>query len=107
MWYIFPQIYGLGFSETSKRFAIKSIAEAVAFLDHPILGPRLRLCTDIVLGLVEQSPVAIFGSVDALKFRSSMTLFEASSPTEQCFRVAIERYYYGQRDSATLALITP
>jgi uncharacterized protein (DUF1810 family) len=105
MWFIFPQIYGLGFSETSKLYAIKSLAEAKAYLDHPILGSRLRHCTDIVIGLCESDPISIFGSVDSLKFRSSMTLFDAASPTEERFGSAIDRYYSAQHDAGTLSLL--
>src|SRR4029079_13489078 len=85
MWYIFPQIDGLAFSSTSKHYAIKSIEEARAYLDHPVLGPRLLECTEAAVSAMSQSATEIFGSPDDLKLRSSATLFAAVSPPESVF----------------------
>ena len=81
MWYIFPQVDGLAFSATSKRYAIKSVAEAKAYLDHPVLGPRLLACAEAVLGVEGRSATEIFGSPDDLKLRSCATLFACVSPS--------------------------
>jgi len=102
MWYIFPQIAGLGRSEMSRRYAIASREEAGAYLSHPVLGPRLRDCTDLVNALDERSANDVFGSPDGLKFRSSMTLFEAVANVPEPFETALEKYYDGDRDQKTL-----
>ena len=81
MWFVFPQIAGLGQSPTSRQFAISSAAEAVAYLEHPVLGPRLRECSRILTGLKGRSADQIFGSIDAMKLRSSMTLFHRAHPS--------------------------
>lgn len=93
MWYIFPQIEGLGSSQMAQRYAISSRAEAKAYLDHPILGPRLRECTGLVNRIQGRSASDIFGSRDDLKFRSSMTLFAAVPADPSPFRMALEEYF--------------
>lgn len=102
MWYVFPQIVGLGRSEMSHRYAITSREEAEAYLSHSILGPQLRECTDLVNALDGRSANDVFGSPDDLKFRSSMTLFEAVSDDPESFETALEKYYDGDRDQKTL-----
>ena len=102
MWFIFPQIAGLGFSATARFFALTGGAEARAYLDHALLGPRLRECTEAVLAHRGRSPDAIFGRIDAVKFRSSMTLFEAVSASPSPFGEALDAFYGGERDAATL-----
>lgn len=93
MWYVFPQVAGLGKSSTSKRYAIKSREEAIAYLAHEILGPRLRECTEIVNAVDDRSAYEIFGSPDNKKFRSSMTLFDTVADNPEPFRTALEKYY--------------
>jgi uncharacterized protein (DUF1810 family) len=104
MWFVFPQIAGLGWSPTARRYAIASLEEARAYLDHPVLGPRLRDCA---AALVEREgaddPEAILGSIDALKLRSSMTLFARAAPEEPVFADVLARYYGGSADPATAA----
>ncbi len=105
MWFIFPQIDGLGFSSTAKFYAIKSREEAKAYLDHPVLGARLQECTEAVLANQDRSISEIFGYPDDLKFKSSMTLFEAVAGPGSVFEQAIEQCLGGQRDSRTLDLL--
>lgn len=105
MWYIFPQIAGLGFSSTSQHFAIRSGAEAEAYLAHPVLGPRLLQCTNAMLSHQGMSAHAILGSPDDMKFKSSMTLFEAASEKGSPFERALQQFYNGERDARTLALL--
>lgn len=105
MWFIFPQFEGLGFSSTSRRYSIKSIAEAEAYLDHPVLGKRLIACAEAVLGVAGRSAFAIFGSPDDMKLKSSATLFESVSPPDSVFSRLIDKYYNGERDEKTLELI--
>jgi uncharacterized protein (DUF1810 family) len=93
IWYIFPQVAGLGKSRKSQRYAIGSREEAKAYLEHPQLGPRLRECTEIVNGIEDRSAHDIFGSPDHLKFRSSMTLFDTVADDTTPFRTALEQYY--------------
>jgi uncharacterized protein (DUF1810 family) len=102
MWYVFPQIEGLGHSPTSEKFAIKSKVEALAYLAHPVLGPRLTECTKIVNALQASSAHQIFGSPDDMKFRSSMTLFHAVSPGTGVFKEALGKYFGGNVDPRTL-----
>ena len=104
MWFIFPQIAGLGFSSMAERFAIASPEEAVAYLAHEVLGQRLRECTRLVLDVVNKTAHDIFGSPDDLKFRSSMTLFGAVSD-DPVFGEAIARYYASDKDQATLGML--
>ncbi len=105
MWYIFPQIEGLGFSSTAKYYAIKSIAEAKAYLDHPILGPRLRECAEAAVGVEGGSAAEIFGSPDDMKLRSCATLFACVSPPGSVFDRLLAKYYRGERDGRTLQLL--
>lgn len=103
MWFIFPQIAGLGFSAVAQRYAIASLAEASAYLAHPVLGERLRECTRLVLAAQERSINAIFGSPDDMKFHSCMTLFAQAAPDESLFKDALKKYFDGAPDTATLA----
>jgi uncharacterized protein (DUF1810 family) len=103
MWFVFPQIAGLGFSPMAQRYAIASLEEAKAYLAHPVLGPRLRVCTEAVLSVQGRSAHTIFGSPDDLKFHSSMTLFRQTAPGEALFTAALAKYFGGQDDAATLA----
>ncbi len=105
MWYIFPQIDGLAFSSTSKYYSIKSVEEARAYLDHPILGPRLLACAEAVLGVEGRSAREIFGSPDDLKLRSCATLFASVMPPGSAFDRLLEKYYRGERDAKTLQLL--
>lgn len=105
MWYIFPQLDGLGFSSTSKYYAIKSIAEARAYLAHPLLGPRLQQCAEAVLRIEGRAATAIFGSPDDLKLRSCATLFALASPPGSVFDRLLAKYYRGARDTKTLQLL--
>ncbi|WP_439375178.1 DUF1810 domain-containing protein [Bradyrhizobium sp. DASA03120] len=104
MWFVFPQVAGLGFSAMSQRYAIGSRAEAVAYLAHPVLGPRLIECTRLVLAVEGRTINAILGAPDDAKFRSSMTLFNAVSD-EPVFDQALARYFAGERDGATLEIL--
>jgi uncharacterized protein (DUF1810 family) len=105
MWYIFPQLDGLAFSSTSKYYAIKSIDEAKAYLEHPILGPRLLECAEAVVGVEGRSAREIFGSPDDLKLKSCATLFACVSPPGSVFDRLMEKYYRGERDQKTLQLL--
>ena len=102
MWFIFPQIIRLGFSEMSIRYAIRSGAEARAYLAHPLLGVRLKDCTQAMLQVEGRSAREILGSPDDMKFRSSMTLFAEAVPDEDMFSIALARYFEGKRDPLTL-----
>jgi len=104
MWFIFPQLAGLGFSAMAQRYAISSPEEAAAYLTHDILGPRLVECTRLVLAVPDKTILAILGSPDDLKFRSSMTLFSAVSD-DPLFDQALAKYYAGEKDQATLDLL--
>jgi uncharacterized protein (DUF1810 family) len=101
MWFVFPQIAGLGRSATAREFAIASLDEARAYLAHPVLGPRLRECAGIVAGLSGRSAEAVFGPIDALKLRSSMTLFARAAPDEPVFAQVLDRYFGGVADEQT------
>ena len=103
MWFIFPQISGLGHSSTAQTFAVSSLAEAAAYLAHPILGPRLRECAGLVAGIKGRSVDEIFDGPDDLKFHSSMTLFARAAPREPIFAACLEKYFGGQLDPRTLA----
>lgn len=105
MWYIFPQIDGLGHSSTSKHYAIKSQAEARAYLQHPLLGSRLVECAEIVSQITGRSALAIFGTPDDMKLRSSMTLFAAVPESDPVFAQVLEKYFAGQPDRRTLDLL--
>jgi|SRR5262245_61494350 len=102
MWFVFPQIAGLGHSPMAQRYAISSLDEAKAYLEHPILGPRLRECTRLVLAVQGRSAYEILGSPDDMKFRSCMTLFAHAAPDDPLFREALQKYFRGQEDPLTL-----
>jgi uncharacterized protein (DUF1810 family) len=102
MWFVFPQIEGLGRSPTAQRYAIASLAEARAYLEHPLLGARLRECAAALLAVEGRSAAEILGGVDALKLRSSMTLFSRADPAEPLFGAVLERFYESE-DAATVA----
>lgn len=101
MWFVFPQVAGLGMSEMSRRYAIGSLDEARAYLEHPILGPRLRECAALVRDAQPERAEQIFGSIDTQKLRSSMTLFQRAAPAEAVFQAVLDRYFGGQPDPAT------
>ena len=103
MWFIFPQIAGLGRSQMAHRYAIANDDEAADYLAHPVLGPRLRECAGIVLGLKGATASDIFGAPDDMKFRSSMTLFADTAPDEAVFQACIDKYFDGEPDEETLA----
>jgi uncharacterized protein (DUF1810 family) len=102
MWYVFPQVAGLGSSPMARTYAIGSLAEARAYLAHPVLGPRLRDCVAATLAVEGRTAHEIFGSPDDLKFRSSLTLFAEAAPEEGAFRQALDKYFAGQPDPRTL-----
>ncbi len=106
MWYVFPQFDGLGFSPTSRRYAIKSIAEAHAYLRHPILGPRLLASAEAALAVEGKAASEVFGSPDDMKLRSCATLFASVSPAGSVFHRLLDRYFGGTPDEATLRLIS-
>ena len=105
MWYIFPQIAGLGFSYTSKLYAINDRSEAESYLKHPILGKRLIEISEVLLGIEGKTANQIFGSPDDIKLKSSMTLFGAVENTNPVFQKVLDKYYDGARDEKTLQLI--
>jgi uncharacterized protein (DUF1810 family) len=102
MWFVFPQIAGLGRSATAQRYAISSLAEARAYLADPVLGPRLTELTGVVNQAAGRSAASIFGTPDDMKFHSSMTLFHLAGPDEPTFRLALARYFNGALDQNTL-----
>jgi uncharacterized protein (DUF1810 family) len=105
MWFVFPQIAGLGHSPMARTYAITSLAEANAYLDHPVLGPRLLECARALLTAADGSAEEILGEVDAVKLRSSMTLFAHAAPNEPLFREVLERFYDGEEDPATRQIL--
>ncbi|HWD65749.1 MAG TPA: DUF1810 domain-containing protein [Solirubrobacteraceae bacterium] len=104
MWFVFPQIAGLGRSEMARRYAIRSLEEARAYLAHPVLGPRLLESAAALLAVEERSAEEILGGIDAVKLRSSMTLFERADPDQAVFGQVLDGYF-GARDDATLSLL--
>ena len=106
MWFIFPQVSGLGHSVTSQTFAVSSLAEAAAYLAHPTLGQRLRECAALVASIERRSIEEIFGHPDDLKFHSSMTLFARAAPGEPIFAACLQKYFGGQPDPRTLARLS-
>lgn len=105
MWYIFPQIAGLGFSSTSRFYAIKDLAEAEAYLHHPVLGSRLLEISEALLEIEDKTAHQIFGSPDDLKLKSSMTLFAALNETNHVFQKVLDKYFDGANDERTLQII--
>src|SRR3954471_11057545 len=105
MWFVFPQVAGLGRSPTAQHFALAGLEEAKAYVEHPVLGPRLRECARILTELPNRDPVAVLGSVDAQKLRSSMTLFARAAPDEPVFEAVLEQYFDGVLDEGTLSRI--
>ena len=102
MWFVFPQIAGLGSSPMAQRYAISSLDEARAYLEHPVLGPRLIECASIVAANDDATAVQIFGDIDAQKLRSSMTLFQRAEPDEPVFGRVLDRFFDGAADAETL-----
>ena len=105
MWFVFPQLKGLGRSAAAQHYGIASREEALAYWRHPVLGPRLKECTELVLAVPGRTVLQILGSPDDLKFRSSMTLFAQVAPGEPAFRQALDRCFGGQPDALTLRLL--
>jgi uncharacterized protein (DUF1810 family) len=105
VWFVFPQVAGLGRSPIAQRFAISSLPEAKAYLDHPVLGPRLVEAARALTGLVGRTASEVLGDVDAMKLRSSMTLFARAAPDEPVFQDVLDRYFAGNADAATLQRI--
>jgi uncharacterized protein (DUF1810 family) len=102
MWFVFPQVAGLGFSATAQRYSISSLEEARAYLRHPVLGPRLRECAAVVAASESGTAEAVFGGIDAMKLKSSMTLFQRADPSEPAFRAVLDRFFGGAADQETL-----
>jgi uncharacterized protein (DUF1810 family) len=107
MWFVFPQIAGLGESATSRRYAISSVEEARAYLRHPVLGPRLRECAAIVASSGTKTARELMGDIDAMKLRSSMTLFLRADPGDPVFQQVLDRYFDAHPDPATDRLVGP
>jgi uncharacterized protein (DUF1810 family) len=105
MWYIFPQVAGLGYSETSRYYAIRDVREAQAYLDHPVLGARLIEICEALLGLETSDPHAVFGSPDDMKLKSSMTLFAALPASNPVFQAVLDKFFSGSQDEKTLQLM--
>jgi uncharacterized protein (DUF1810 family) len=105
IWYVLPQLRGLGQSAMSMRYGLQSLAEARAYLAHPVLGPRLRECIRTLNTLPENDPVAVLGDIDALKLRSCLTVFAEASEQDSSFKEGLDKYFGGQPDAATLSLI--
>jgi len=103
MWFVFPQVEGLGLSAMSRRYAISGLAEARAYLQHPVLGARLVECATVLAATDGKSAAEILGAVDAMKLRSSMTLFAAAAPDQPAFGAVLTKYFGGSPDEATLA----
>jgi uncharacterized protein (DUF1810 family) len=102
MWFVFPQVAGLGSSFAARRFAISSLDEARAYLQHPVLGPRLRECAEAMLGNTDATARQILGDIDAMKLRSSMTLFQLAAPDDHVFARVIDRFFEGAPDAETI-----
>ena len=105
MWFIFPQVDGLGFSPTARRYAIRSLAEAEAYLDHPLLGSRLIECTGLVNAIEGKSVHEVFGFPDDMKFHSSLTLFSMLTPAHVVFETALNKFFGGTLDTRTVAIV--
>jgi uncharacterized protein (DUF1810 family) len=105
IWYILPQLRGLGTSQMSMRYGLQSLAEARAYLAHPVLGPRLRECVRTLNALPGNDAVAVLGGIDAVKLRSCLTVFAEASQDEALFREALDKYFHAQPDAASLSLL--
>jgi uncharacterized protein (DUF1810 family) len=105
MWFVFPQVAGLGSSPTARHYAISGLDEARAYLAHPVLGPRLRECAALAAAVAQGDATAVFGSPDDLKLRSSMTLFAHAAPDDPVFPAVLDRYFDGRPDPRTTALV--
>lgn len=105
MWFIFPQIQGLGLSETAKHYAIRDLDEAAAFMHHPVLGPRLIAISEVLLGLESADASYVFGSPDDLKLKSSMTLFAALPDAHPVFQSVLQKFFDGEKDRRTLTIL--
>lgn len=105
MWFIFPQLAGLGVSERAQLYALDSVHAAECYLQHPLLGARLRQCTQLVLDVPDLTALEIFGELDCMKFQSSMTLFSLASQPGDLFDRALQKFFAGQRDALTLRLL--
>ena len=105
MWFVFPQVAGLGRSATAQHYALSGLDEARAYLQHPLLGNRLRESATALLALPDTDPAAVLGPVDAVKLRSSMTLFARAAPEEETFQRVLDRYFGGSPDEATIRLL--
>jgi uncharacterized protein (DUF1810 family) len=105
MWFVFPQVAGLGRSPMSERYAIRSLEEARAYVAHPVLGARLRECARLVVAIPDRSAEEVFGPIDARKLRSSMTLFRLADPDEPVFPEILDRWFGGVTDPATEAIL--
>jgi uncharacterized protein (DUF1810 family) len=105
IWYIFPQIQGLGYSSTAQYYAIRNLPEAEAYLRHPVLGRRLKEITRVLLDLKQKDPERIFGYPDVLKVRSCMTLFHEADSQEPLFQEVLDQYYEGQEDRRTIEIL--
>ncbi|RYE27116.1 MAG: DUF1810 domain-containing protein [Sphingobacteriaceae bacterium] len=105
MWYVFPQIQGLGFSETSKFYAIKDVSEAEAYLQHPVLGARLIEISTVAAQLPANNATQVFGSPDDMKLKSSITLFAALDQTDPVFQQVLDKFFGGKNDAQTLSII--
>ena len=105
MWYIFPQIAGLGQSSTARYYSIRDLEEAREYYAHPVLGQRLREISGALLELRGSDPVAVFGGIDSMKLKSSMTLFAVAAPDDPLFQQVLDKYYGGERDALTLRIL--
>jgi len=105
MWFVFPQLRGLGPSPMAQRYGVTSLTEAEEYVEHALLGPRLLECTRAILSIPDRTATEILGGIDALKLRSSMTLFAVAAPQEPLFQEVLDRYYDGERDELTLNLL--
>ena len=105
MWYIFPQIAGLGQSSTARYYSIRDLEEAREYYAHPVLGQRLREISGALLVLRGSDPVAVFGGIDSMKLKSSMTLFAVAAPDDPLFQQVLDKYYAGEQDALTLRIL--
>lgn len=105
MWYIFPQIAGLGQSSTARYYSIRDLEEAREYYAHPVLGQRLREISGVLLELRGSDPVAVFGGIDSMKLKSSMTLFAVAAPDDPLFQQVLDKYYGGEQDTLTLRIL--